>query len=164
MAAASTSRRSDKGAGRKSAPNPDYQEEAALERAEQAIMRFAPGTFSPRATAAVAISEWIIARTSMAASIRMNADLMFDLGDARMRGFIEAALPAIGGALAHLPADVPLFGLEKAQVVDVIMAGIRGAQEAAVSANESLGFPFDDVIPFGGPARSGPITDDEVTH
>jgi hypothetical protein len=84
----------------------------------------------------------------MAASVRINADLMFDLGDARMRGFIEAALPAIGGALSRLPPDVPLFELDKAQVVDVFLAGIRGAQEAALAANESLGFPFDDEVPF----------------
>jgi hypothetical protein len=86
----------------------------------------------------------------MAASVRLNADLMFDLQDSRMRGFIEAALPAIGASVAHLPSDRPLFDLEKAQVVDVILAGILGAQEAALAANESLSFPFSDDIPFGG--------------
>lgn len=144
----------------KRTPNPDLQENRALDRAVQAVRRFMPGT--PDSVAAVAISEWIIARTSMAASIRMNADLMFDLGDARLRGFVEAALPAIGGSLSGLPADVPLFALERAQVIDVIVAGILGAQEAAVSAAESLGYPFDDEIPFGGP--SGPITDADLTH
>lgn len=143
----------------KAAPKPDYREQAALERAEGALINFHPGVPSPRSLAAVAISEWIIARTSMAASIRMNADLMFNLGDARLRGFVEAALPAIGGSLAGLPADKPLFELSKAQIVDVIVAGILGAQEAAVSANESLGFPFDDEVPFGGPIR-----DAECSH
>lgn len=149
--------------GPKAPPTPDYQEIRALERAVAAMQRFAPGTNA--ALASVAISEWIIARTSMAASIRINADLMFDLKDSRLRGFIEAALPTIGASIAHLPADKPLFELDVAQVIDVIVAGIRGAQEAAVAANESLGFPFDDEIPFpvDGPL-TGPITDAEVTH
>lgn len=106
------------------------------------------GRGDARTIAAIAISEWIVARTSMAATVRMNADLLFNLGDARLRGFIEAALPNIGASLANLPADVPLFQLTKDQIVDVITAGVLGAQEAAVSANESLGFPFDDEIPF----------------
>lgn len=130
----------------KAAPQPDYQEEAALDRAAKALDRFGRG--DSRSMAAVAISEWIIARTSMAASVRLTADLMFDLGDARLRGFVEAALPAIGGSLSGLPADVPLFELERSQVVDVICAGIAGAQAAAFAANESLGFPFDDEIPY----------------
>lgn len=133
----------------KAAPQPDYQEEAALDRAAKALDRFGRG--DSRSMAAVAISEWIIARTSMAASVRLTADLMFDLGDARLRGFVEAALPAIGGSLSGLPDDVPLFSLSKEQIVDVIVAGVLGAQEAAVSAQESLGFPFDDEVPFGGP-------------
>lgn len=128
---------------------PDYQEQAALDRAAQAVERF-PGANSARAIAGVAISEWIIARTSMAASVRLNADLLFDLGDARLRGFVEAALPHIAMALTAQGFDfnMPFGALEKSQVVDFITAGIVGAQEAAVAANESLGFPFDDEIPF----------------
>lgn len=130
----------------KAAPQPDHQEQRALERAAEAVAKFGSG--KPDTIAAVAISAWIISRTSSAASVRMNAELLFDLGNAWLRGFVEAALPAIGESLAHLPADRPLFELEKAQVVDVIVAGILGAQEAAVSANESLGFSFDDEIPY----------------
>jgi len=84
----------------------------------------------------------------MVASNRLNAELLFDLKDARLRGLIEAALPAIGATVAHLPGDVPFFELDKQQVIDLFMAGIVGAQEAAVAAHESLGFPFDDQIPF----------------
>jgi hypothetical protein len=132
--------------GPKAPPTPDYQEERALARAVAAAQRFAPGTNA--AVVSVAISEWIIARTSMAASVRLNADLMFDLKDARLRGFIEAALPAIGNTLSHLPGDKPLFDLSRDEVVGVFAAGIQGAQEAAVCANESLGFPFSDEVPF----------------
>lgn len=132
--------------GPKAPPTPDHQEEAALARAVAAMQKFQPGANA--ALASVAISEWIIARTSMAASVRLTADLMFDLNDARLRGFVEAALPVIGGNISHLPADKPLFELEQFQVVDMIVAGILGAQEAALSANESLGFPFDDQVPF----------------
>lgn len=132
--------------GPKAPPTPDYQEEQALARAVSAMQRFQPGATA--ALASVAISEWIVARTSMAASVRMNADLMFDLSNSRMRGFLEAALPAIGGTLAHIPADKPLFELDVAEVIDVFMAAIEGAREAAVSANESLGFPFSDEVPF----------------
>lgn len=134
--------------GPKAPPSPDYQEVEALNRAEAALNYFSPGLPKPRALAEVAISAWIIARTSMAASVRLSADLVFDLKDARMRGFLEAALPQIGAALAHLPADIALFDLSKDQILDVFSAAIAGAREAAVSANESLGFPFDDEIPY----------------
>lgn len=140
-------RKQDEKAG--AMPPPDYQEEAALNRAAKAVADFQPSN-SPRSIAAVAISEWIIARTSMAASVRLNADLLFDLGDARLRGFVEAALPHIAMALTAQGFDfnMPFGALEKSQVVDFIAAGILGAQEAAVAANESLGFPFDDHVPF----------------
>jgi len=126
---------------------PDPEEEAALDRAAQAVARFSPNLSAPRSLAAVAISEWIIARTSTAAA-RRSQHLVFGLGDAQVRGFVEAALPAIGAALSHLPADVPFFELDKDQVIDLFMAGIEGAREAAVLTNESLGFPFDDEVPF----------------
>lgn len=128
--------------------SPDPEEEAALDRAADAVARFNPRLADPRSVAAVAISGWIIARTATAAA-RRSQFLVFDLGDARLRGFIEAALPSIGAAVAHLPGDVAFFELDKADIVDLFAAGIRGAQEAAVLCNESLGFPFDDDIPFG---------------
>jgi hypothetical protein len=142
MAGASMKKRE----GPKAPPTPDYQEERALARAVSAMQKFQPGANA--ALASVAIAEWIVARTAMAASNRLSSELLFDLKDSRMRGFLEAALPAIGGTLAHIPADKPLFELDVSQVVDVFMAGINGAIEAAVSANESLGFPFDDEVPY----------------
>lgn len=132
--------------GPKAPPTRDYQEERALARAVEAAKRFSPGI--NEAVVSVAISEWIIARTSMCVGSRVNAELLFDYKDARVRGFIEAALPAIANTLSHLPADVPFFELPKAVVVDIFATGIAGAQEAAVAAGESLGFPFDDEVPF----------------
>lgn len=125
---------------------PDPEEEAALDRAAKAVARFSPNLSAPASIAAVAISEWIIARTATAAA-RRSQHLMFNLKDARTRGFVEAALPAIGAAVSHLPADVPFFELDKEQVIDLFTAGIEGAREAAVLANESLNFPFDDEVP-----------------
>jgi hypothetical protein len=78
----------------------------------------------------------------------MTAERVFDLGDTRLRGYAEAALPHIGATLAALPADVPFFALDKRQVIDIFMAGIEGVREAAVAANESVGWPFDDECPF----------------
>jgi hypothetical protein len=122
---------------------PDPQEERALARAADAVARF--GTGKPDTIAAVAISAWIIERTKLSASHRVSAELLFDLKDARMRGLAEAALPAIANTLGHIPSDAPLFALTK----DVAMAMLEGIREAAVAANEALGFPFDDDIPFG---------------
>lgn len=144
-----------KGAGRerveltRSALGPDPEEEAALNRAAAALERFGPGG-DARSRAAVVISEWIIARTSTAARRRGGEHLLFDLADARIRGFVEAALPSIGAAVAErIDAETPFFELDKEQVIDLFVAGIEGAREAAVLANEDLGFPFSDDIPFG---------------
>ncbi len=134
-------------AGVKPPPTPpDYQEERALDRAADALAKFGPGT--PKTLAAVAISAWIVERAKLTASPRLTAERLFDFGNAKLRGYLEAALPLVGSNLSHLPADRPFFELEKDQVLDVLMTGIEAAKEAAVAANESLGFPFDDEIPF----------------
>lgn len=138
-------RRAEK--GKRPVASPDPQEEAALQRAAEALLEFRPGLSDPKILAYVAISAWIVSRTAQSARIRFG-ELAFDLNDARLRGFIEGALPRIGEALAHIPADAPLFELTRDQVVDVFLAGIAATQEAAVAANESLGFPFCDEVPF----------------
>ncbi len=134
--------------GVKPPPTPhDYQEERALDRAADALAKFGAGT--PKTLAAVAISAWIVERAKLTASPRLTAERLFDLGNAKLRGYLEAALPHVGANLSHLPATVAFFDLEKDQVLDVMMAGIEAVKEAAVAANESLGWPFDDEIPFG---------------
>lgn len=127
---------------------PDYQEERALDRAAKALEDFRPGIANARHLAQVAISQWVLERHRLTAAPRMTAERVFDLGNARLRGYLEAALPHVGANLSHLPADKPFFELEKDQVLDVLVAGIEAAREAACAANESLSFPFDDEIPY----------------
>jgi hypothetical protein len=127
---------------------PDVQEERALTEAEEALRRVFPDLkVNLRSIAAVAISGWIVSRSRQTAGIRLAENLAYNLGDSRLRGFAEAALPSVGETLAALPADVPFFDLEKEQVVDVIVAAVQGAQAAAVAAKESLSFAFDDPLP-----------------
>ena len=130
---------------------PDYQEERALDRAAKALEDFRPGIANARYLAQVAISQWVLERHRLTAAPRMTAERVFDIGDARLRGFVEAALPRAGATLAEagLPEGTALFDLSKEHIVDVFMAGTVGAQEAAMAAGESLGFPFSDEIPFG---------------
>ena len=142
-----TRRRNEEGVKPPPTP-PDYQEERALERAAKALEDFRPGIASPKNLAAVAISAWILERAKLTASPRLTAERLFDLGNAKLRGYLEAALPHIGATLAALPADVPFFALDKSQVIDIFMAAIEGVREAAMAAGESLSFPFDDEIPY----------------
>lgn len=127
---------------------PDYQEERALDRAAKALEDFRPGIANARHLAQVAISQWVLERHRLTAAPRMTAERVFDIGDARLRGYAEAALPHIGATLAALPSDVPFFALDKSQVIDIFMAAIEGVREAAMAAGESLSFPFDDEIPY----------------
>lgn len=122
-----------------------------MERAAKAALDFAPGLSNPRGVAMAAISAWIISRSMQCAAPRIDAELLFNISDARIRGFVEAALPNIASTLMAQGFDfnLPFGALAKEQVIDFIAAGIVGAQEAAVAANESLGFPFDDEVPFG---------------
>jgi hypothetical protein len=129
---------------------PDAQEDRALTEAAAAVTRtFGNLPVDPRSLAAVAISAWIISRSRQSAGIRLTENLVFDLSDARLRGFAEAALPALGETLADLPPDLPLFELSKEQVVSVVVASVQAANAAAVAAGESALFQFDDPIPFG---------------
>lgn len=142
-----TRRRNEEGVKPPPTP-PDYQEERALERAAKALEDFRPGIANARHLAQVAISQWVLERHRLTAAPRMTAERVFDIGDARLRGYAEAALPHIGATLAALPADVPFFALDKSQVIDIFMAAIEGVREAAMAAGESLSFPFDDEIPY----------------
>lgn len=131
---------------------PDPQEVAALKRATEAVALTKGAT--PEQIAFLAIAVWIAERTRLSAAHRVCADLVFDLKDSQMRGFVEAALPAIANTLSHIPRDKPLFELSRDQVVDVALAFIEGARESFVAAGEAMGLPFDDEIPFGGQEKA----------
>lgn len=137
------------------APTPsDQHEDKALDRAAVGLAKFmAGGGHNSRSLAAVAISEWIIARTSLAVSGRVGAELLlFNLKDARLRGMVEAGLPSIAAALSHIDPSTPLFELEKEDVIDVFLAGIQAVNEAAVTLKETpFTSDFSDPIPFGDP-------------
>lgn len=120
-------------------PPPDPEEEAALLRAAAALRDLAPSIGDPRAVATAVISAWIIERVRLSVG-RISGKHAFSLGDAHLRGSLEAALPAIGDALGHLPPDQPLFGLSKEQVVDVLAAGFQAGRNGGALLNDEIPF------------------------
>lgn len=139
-------------------PDPDEVEALGVAAAE--LKMLCPAVSNAEAVASAVIAKWIMTRARLAAGARLTETVAFDLGDARMRGFIEAALPQIGAALSSLPADMPLFGLSKPQILDVLCAGVQAWCEAVTAVGENPSFPMEvapfdvkrgDPIPFGGP-------------
>lgn len=140
---------------------PDADEAEAL-AAAAATLRSLTGCPNPEAVASAVISRWIIERMKRAVRNRRLADnLVFDLGDAKMRGRLEAMLPSIAETLgaAGFDFDLSFNGLPREAAVDLFAAACIAWREAAVAAGENADFPFDDPIPF--PA---PLTDAECTH
>jgi hypothetical protein len=144
----------------KPAYTPDADEAEAL-AAAAVTLRSLTGCQNPEAVASAVISRWIIERMKRCAGARLADTVVFDLGDAKLRGMIEAALPQIGGAIAEagVESDAAFFDLPRDQVLNVFVAACIGYREAAVAAGESRDFPFSDPIPFGGP-----VTDADCTH
>lgn len=122
---------------------PDPEEQAAVARAASTLREIAPGVANPEAVATAVISAWIIERVRLSCG-RITGDIVFNLSDSHLRGSLEASLPKLGEALAHLPADKPLFSLSKEEVVDVFAAGCLAGRERGALLN--------DEIPFGGDA------------
>lgn len=122
---------------------PDPEEQAAVARAASTLREIAPGVANPEAVATAVISAWIIERVRLSCG-RITGDIVFDLSDSHLRGSLEASLPKLGEALAHLPSDKPLFALSKDEVVDVFAAGCLAGRERGALLN--------DEIPFGGDA------------
>lgn len=122
---------------------PDPEEQAAVARAASTLREIAPGVANPEAVATAVISAWIIERVRLSCG-RITGDIVFDLSDSHLRGSLEASLPKLAEALAHLPSDKPLFALSKDEVVDVFAAGCLAGRERGALLN--------DEIPFGGDA------------
>lgn len=122
-------------------PRIDAEEEAALERAIQVLADLMPGVRQPlRPVVQAVISAWIIERVRLSVGRIMSGEIAYGLGDAHLRGSLEAALPDVAAALKGLPPDVPFFELSKEQVVDVLAVGFH--------AGKQTGALLDDEIPF----------------
>lgn len=120
-------------------PPPDPEEEAALVRAAATLRDIAPGLADPRAVASAVISSWIVERVRLSVG-RITGQHAFTLGDAHLRGSLEAALPDIGAALGHLPPNQPLFGLTKEQVVDVFAVACQAGRHSGALLNDEIPF------------------------
>lgn len=71
----------------------------------------------------------------------MCGEIAYGLGDAHLRGSLEAALPEIANALSDLPPDLPFFQLSKEQVVDVLAVGCAAGKYTGALLNDEI--PFD---------------------
>lgn len=130
----------------------DADEAEALAAAAVALQSYAR-VENAEAVANCVISTWIIERMKRAVSTRhLTGNVVFDLGEAKMRGRVEAMLPKIADALGAGGFDfaATFNDLDKDKVVDLFVAGCVAWREAAVAAGENPDFPFDDPIPFGG--------------
>jgi hypothetical protein len=122
-------------------PPPDPEEEAALDRAASTVREFLPGYANPRGLATAIISTWIVERVRLSTHRMLCGEIVFNCGDAHLRGSLEAMLPDVGAALSHLPADRAFFDLSKDQVIDVLAIGFHAGRDAGALLN--------DEVPFG---------------
>ena len=119
---------------------PDPEEAAAVARAAARLKELLPGCPSPEAVVYAVVSAWIVERVRLSVNRILCGQVAYGLGDAHLRGSLEAALPRIGAELSHLPADKPFFELSKDQVVDVLAVGFK--------AGVATGALLNDEIPF----------------
>lgn len=132
-------------------PSIDADEAEALEHAALTLQAFA-SVDNPEAVASAVISRWIIERMKRCVGKRLADTVVFDLGEAKLRGMVEATLPKIAEALDEGGFDFAgsFNDLAKEGVIDLFMAGCLAYRAAAVAAGEAADFPFSDPIPFGG--------------
>lgn len=130
----------------------DADETEALAVAAATLQSFAR-VENPEAVACAVISAWIIERMKRSVGARLTDNVVFDLQDAKLRGMVEATLPAAADVLATGGFDfaASFSDLSKDQAIDLFMAGCVAYRAAAVAHGESPDFPFSDPIPFGGP-------------
>lgn len=133
--------RKSKGAGVFTPPPPDPEEEAAVYRAAARFKEFFPNHPAPESIVYAVVSAWIVERVRLSIGRTLCGEIAYGLGDAHLRGSLEALLPQIGAQLSHLPPDKPFFELSKEQVVDILAIGFHAGREG--------GALLDDEIPFG---------------
>lgn len=119
---------------------PDPEEAAAVARAAARLKELLPGCPAPETVVYAVVSAWIVERVRLSVDRVLCGQVAYGLGDAHLRGSLEAALPRIGAELAHLPSDKPFFQLSKDQVVDVLAIGFK--------ASVATGALLNDEIPF----------------
>lgn len=140
---------------------PDQEEEQALQEASAALRALVPqlGMGATQVTSAV-ITAWIASRCRQATARRAPTEcIVFDHNDAKLKGVVQAALPAIGASLDGIPPDAPLFALSRDEVVRVFIAGYRSVEAALVAADESpdfAEFPGDRPAPEIGSVEEMP--------
>lgn len=122
-------------------PSPiDPEEEVALQRATATLADHAPRIANARAVTQAVISAWIIERVRLSIPRILCGKLAYGLGDSHLRGSLEAALPEVGAALAHLPSDKPFFELTREQVVDILAVGFQAGRESGALLNDEIPF------------------------
>lgn len=129
----------------------DADEAEALAAAAVTLQTFAR-VENAEAVASAVISRWIIERMKRAVGKRLADNVVFDLQDAKLRGMVEATLPAVADTLMRdrFPMELAFNDLPKHEAVTLFLAACVAYREAAVAAGESGDFPFSDPIPFGG--------------
>lgn len=119
---------------------PDPEEQAAVARAAGCLKDLLPGCQAPEAVVYAVVSAWIVERVRLSVGRVLCGEIAYGLGDAHLRGSLEAALPWIGSELAHLPADKPFFELSKDQVVDVLAIGFKAGVKTGALLNDEIPF------------------------
>jgi hypothetical protein len=122
-------------------PTPDPEEVAAVDRATEKLKDLLPGCPNPRAVVEAVVSAWIVERVRLSVGRLLCGEIAYSLGDAHLRGSLEAALPDIAAALADLPADVPFFELSKEQVIDVLAVGFHAGKDTGALLDDEVPFP-----------------------
>lgn len=121
-------------------PPPNPEELQAVKVAAEKLREFFPGHAAPDSVVYAIVSAWIVERVKLSIGRILCGEIAYSLGDAHLRGSLEALLPQIGSQLSHLPSDKPFFELSKEQVIDVLAIGFH--------AGHHSGAYFDDEIPF----------------
>jgi hypothetical protein len=96
------------------------------------------------------ISAWITTRAKLVTEGRLVEKVVFDLGDAKLRGQIAACLPDIATSLqlASFPFEKPLGQLSKDEITTLFQVGHACLRENQIAADGSPGILFDDEVPF----------------